>query len=81
MRTTLIIAVLCFCFCGSTAFADDAAKNTAVQGNQGYVYGTPSQDQAKATTAASSNGANPDPIGDIVNAVNKLDAWVQRNLW
>jgi hypothetical protein len=36
---------------------------------------------AVVATSLDANTADSGPIGDIVNMINKLDAWVQRNLW
>ena len=67
MRKSLIVVVLCFCFCGSMAFAEGAllkAENTAI-----------------TTTTLDANTTDSGPIGAIINAIDRLDAWIQKNLW
>ena len=67
MRTSLIIAVLSLCFFSSTAFADNALIKI--------------NDTAIMTTTLDTNTTDSGPIGGIINAINRLDAWIQKNLW
>jgi hypothetical protein len=80
MRNALIIAILSLSFCSSMVFADDTSTKTVAQGNQGYIYGAPSSPTAADTTTVKTS-QGPGPIGAIINAVNKVDSWIQRNLW
>lgn len=83
MRYAIILAALLMCFSGKPAFADGSTTNTEVQGNQGYIYGNEEADNAAQTTTANTSASNDSGnifIG-IFNAVEKLDAWIQRNLW
>ena len=75
-----IITLLCLCFCNAPVFADDAPKSV-VQGNQGYIYGTPPKVDATAMTTSDVSTTAAHPIGDIIHAIEKLDAWIQKNLW
>jgi len=83
MRRALMVVILGIYFCSPMAFAADATKSTVTQGNQGYIYGT-APDPIKPTTTVVVTGRNsndPGVIQDIIDAVNRIDAWIQRNLW
>jgi len=81
MSKALIIAVLLTCSCGVFTFADQASTNAVVQGNQGYIYGTPPKPDATPATSQETTSADFHPIGSIFKAINKADDWIQRNLW
>jgi len=76
--TIMIFFSLCFCGSGLT-LADNATTNAVVQGNQGYIYGTPPK--ADDNSSSDANTAQAHPIGDIINAIETLDAWIRQNLW
>ena len=78
MRKVLLSAALFLFFCSGSVFADNVSTNTVVQGNQGYVYGSALPPQAPEPVV--DNGSHH-PLGDIIRAINKLDDWIQRNLW
>ena len=67
MRKILIVTVLYFCFSSSMVLADVSLFNA---GNT-----------AITTMSLDSNTADCGPIGAIINAISKLDAWIQNNLW
>jgi hypothetical protein len=71
-----LVVILLF-LCHGLAWADAPAK--PVQGNQGYIYGTPPQ--SDAPPAAEQNPSNPHPIAGIIHGIKNIDAWVQQNLW
>jgi len=67
MRTLLAVVVLCFCFCGSSAFADNALIKT---GNTAFT-----------STVLDTGTTDTGVIGSIIKALNRMDAWIQENLW
>ena len=81
MRIALTIIVLFLCFCNGSAFADNVSTNAVVQENHGYVYGDAPKADNAATTAADVNTTGSNPVAGIINAVERLDAWIQKNLW
>jgi len=81
MRTSLIMAVLLLCSCNGAAFADNAPASAPVQGNQGYVQGAPKADAPATSTDTTQADDQSHPIGSILNAIWRLDAWVQKNMW
>jgi len=67
MRTALMIAILGMCLCSPMTFAAGSF----------YTAGNP----RTITTTLDTSSAGSDPIGVIINAINKMDAWFQRHLW
>ena len=67
MRTIMIGTVLWLCLCSSISFANVASINA---GNT-----------AVTTTILDTNSSDSGPLGAIINAINRLDAWIQKNLW
>jgi len=82
MKKKLVIILLAVCCCHGWAWADEAQTNAVVQGNQGYIYGTPPKaDDSAATATQNSTDNTPHPLGAIMNLIEKMDAWVRNNLW
>jgi hypothetical protein len=67
MRKSLIILVLCLCFCSSITFAANIL--------------TKADNPTVTAVILDANAPDSGPIGAITNAINKLDAWIQKNLW
>jgi len=67
MRTVLILAVLCFCFYNVAAFADSPSAR--------------SNGPAMTMMGLDDDTTDMGAVGDIVKAINRLDAWIQKNLW
>lgn len=65
MRAVFIVAVFCFCFCGSTAFARGA-----------FIKAPPG-----VNSMLDAGGDDSSPVEGITNFINKLDSWIQKNLW
>jgi hypothetical protein len=62
---TLLIIIV-LCFCSSTAFT----QGPLIKANNTAI-----------TTTLEANTANSGPIGAIINAINRADAWIQKNFW
>ncbi len=68
------IVLLCCIFGFSmSTFADEAKKNTSLQGNKGYVYMNPNP-QAKAEVKVHE-------LPNLVKGIKRLDSWIEKNLW
>ncbi len=65
MHRSLIIVVLSLSLCSSMVLAGDIKA----------------QHTAITTTFLDTGSADNGPIGAIINALNKADAWIQRNIW
>ena len=78
MYRMLVTIFLFLSFCNVQAMADNVPTKTVVQGNHGYVYGTP----PKVGDSAAASGTNAlNPIRGIANGIWKLDNWVKEHLW
>ena len=76
------VLFISLCFCNTGAFADDVSKSPVAQGNQGYVCGSPPKaDETTVTCNPVSQTDTSHPIGDIINTVERVDDWIQQNLW